>query len=200
MRMSFLVDTIKQLEADLTARPIRIAAHHDMPFAIFRYPPQEEFDLRKRLRLLAIKLEQDHGLRVKFLSLARIVWDTVREFDEEDLYKTEELRGFDAAQKHINQLLTSPDFRPAAESVLQKMTDLSSDKDVVFLMRAGGFAPYIFRTSQLLDNLHNKTLVPVILFYPGRAEAGTDLRFFDLPVRGALGVYNYRVKIYGAQS
>jgi hypothetical protein len=42
-------------------------------------------------------------------------------------------------------------------------------------------------------------MVPVVCFYPGSAEAGTDLRFYDLPVEGGLGVYNYRVKVYGVE-
>jgi hypothetical protein len=200
MRMSSLVETIKQLEADLAARPMRIAAHSDMPFAIFRYPPHDEFALRKQLRLLAITLNQNHGRSVTFISLARIVWDTIHSFDKDDLFKTESLRGFDAAQGHLNQLLTSTDFRPAADSVIEKIGSLLPEKDVVFLVRAGGFAPHIFRTSHLLDTLHNRTLVPIVLFYPGSADVGTDLRFFDLPSEGSIGVYNYRVKIYGVQS
>ncbi|MBN2318806.1 MAG: DUF1788 domain-containing protein [Acidobacteria bacterium] len=150
--MASLAESIKQLEMELTARPMRIAAHRDMPFAILRYPPQEEFALRKQLRLLAIGLSQNHGINATFISIARIVWDTIAEFGESDLFQTETLRGFEAAQKHVNQLLTSADFKPAAESVLQKTTSLSPEKDVVFLVRAGGFAPYIYRTSHLLDN------------------------------------------------
>jgi hypothetical protein len=198
--MASLDDSLRQLETDLIAQPMRIAAHRDMPFAIFRYPPQEEFILRKQLRLLAIKLSQNRALQVSFISIAKIVWDTVHEFGESDLFETEKVRGFDAAQKHINQLLTSQDFRPAADSVLEKISMLTPDKDIVFLVRAGGFAPYVHRTSYLLDSLHNRTMVPVILFYPGSAQVGTDLRFFDLPTRTDLGVYNYRVKIYGVQS
>ena len=198
--MPSLVDSIKELESDLAARPIRIAAHSDMPFAIFIYPPFEEFVLRKQLRLLAITLNQNHGRQVKFVSLASIVWETIHQFDENDLFKTEALRGLYAAQLHINKLITSSDFQPAADSVLSKMVSLNPEKDVVFLVRAGGFAPYIYRTSQLLDSLHNRTLVPIILFYPGSAEAGTDLHFYDLPTKGSPGAYNYRVRIYGAKS
>jgi len=194
-----LVDSIKQLKDDLAAQPMRIAAHSDMPFAIFSYVPQDEYALRKQLRLLSITLQQNHGRRVTFISLSRIVWDTIHAFGESDLFKTELMRGFESAQGHVNQLLLSADFRPAVDSVLEKMVALTPAKDVVFLVRAGGFAPFICRTSHLLDSLHNRTMVPVVLFYPGTSEVGTDLRFFDLPSQGNLGVYNYRVKIYGAK-
>lgn len=198
--MASLAESIQQLEGDLAARPIRIAAHSDMPFAVLCYPPAEEFVLRKHLRLVAIKLNQSHGRSVTFISIARLVWDAIRAFGQADLFKTESLRGFDAGQKHVNRLLTSSDFRPVEDALLEKMDGLSPEKDVVFLVRAGGFAPYIYRSSQLLDALHHRTLVPTILFYPGSAEVGTDLRFYDLPLKGGPGVYNYRVKVYGVRS
>jgi len=197
--MSSLVETLKQLEADLTAKPIRIAAHSSMPFAIFRYAPTDEFPLRRQLRLLAISL-QNQGRRVTFLSLARVVWEIIGMFDKEDLFRTEASRGFDAAQAHVNHLMDSSDFKPAAEVVLEKIAHLSPEKDVVFMVRTGGFAPHIYRSSCLLDGLHNHTQVTIVLFYPGSAEIGTDLRFFDLPTLGNLGVYNYRVRVYGAES
>ena len=199
--MQSLDEALRQLEHDLAAHPVRIAAHSDMPFAIFRYAPEAEFTLRKHLRLLSITLKNEHGKNVRFISIARLVWDTVRNHGGIDyLFKTESMRGFDVAQRHINQLLSSSDFKPIEESVLEKMDDLSPDADVVFLVRAGGVAPYIYRCSQLLDSLHNRTHVPIILFYPGSADVGTDLRFYDLPVLGSLGVYNYRVKVYGVQA
>ena len=42
-----------------------------------------------------------------------------------------------------------------------------------------------------------RTMVPIILFYPGSVEGGADLRFMNLEDRPNLGAYNYRVKIYG---
>lgn len=199
--MSSLVDSLDQFKGDLTAHPMRIAAHHDMPFAIFRYTPSDEFLLRKQLRLLAIMLQQEHGCKVTFVSLSRLVWDAVRKHGGRDyLFKTESTRGFRAAQQHINNLLTSSDFQPASDALLSRMAALSPDKDVVFLVRAGGFAPRIFRTSVLLDGLHGHTMVPVVLFYPGSARVGTDLRFYDIPSDDNLGVYNYRVRVYGAES
>lgn len=199
--MSSWADNLEQLKNDLTAQPMRIAAHKDMPFAIFRYDPGAEFLLRKQLRLLSITLQREHGRNVTFISLSRLVWEAIQAHGGTDyLFKTESTRGFQAAQQHINHLLTSPDFQPAAETLLAKIIALDQDKDIVFLVRAGGFAPGIFRVSVLLDGLHRHTKVPVVLFYPGSARVGTDLRFYDIPSDGNLGIYNYRVRVYGVES
>ncbi|EFK06096.1 conserved hypothetical protein [delta proteobacterium NaphS2] len=67
------------------------------------------------------------------------------------------------------------------------------------MVRAGGFAPVIYRPSVLLDELHQRTMVPIIFFYPGGAKGSTDLCFYNLPGFGGVGAYNYRVKVYGAK-
>lgn len=200
--MSSLVENLETLKKDLAAKPPRIAAHQNMPFAIFRYCPAEEYTLRKQLRLLSIGLQQ-HGRHVRFISLARLVWAAVREHaGSEYLFRTEILRGFPAAEQHLNHLLSSEDFSPIEALVVKEMAGMDPARDVAFLVRAGGFAPGIFRASALLDNLHliHQTMIPVVLFYPGSAKVGTDLRFYDIPADGQLGVYNYRVKVYGAES
>lgn len=200
MSTSFLEQSLKQLEQDLVSEPMRIAAHSDMPFAILRYDPRDEFALRKHLRLLAFSLEQNHHRQPVFISLAKLVWDIVQKYEgTEYLFKTERTRGLRAAQEHINRLLTSEDYRPISQELLDRVKGLKPEQHVVFLVRAGGFAPFIYRCSTLLDGLHRRTMVPIILFYPGSAEVGADLRFYDLPLEGGLGVYNYRVKVYGVQ-
>ena len=47
----------------------QISAYHDMPYAIFRYPPEEEFAVRQEIALLRTRLEQA-GKRVTVISLA----------------------------------------------------------------------------------------------------------------------------------
>lgn len=42
----------------------RISAYHDMPYALFRYDPEEEFELRKQVTLLDTRLTQK-GKRIK---------------------------------------------------------------------------------------------------------------------------------------
>ena len=199
--MGSLEQEIEVLERDLAARPRRIAAHSDMPFAIFRYDPADEYPLRNALRLLAIRLQQEHDRQVTFISLSRLVWNTVRrQGGTEYLFKTEAARGFAAAQQHINRLLSSPDFEPIPDTLAARPQSLHPERDVVFLVRAGGFAPFIYRCSVLLEGLHRRTMVPIILFYPGSAGPGTDLCFYDIPTQDAVGVYNYRVSVYGART
>src|SRR5271163_2415390 len=57
MRMSSLKDSIAPLESDLKAVPPRISVYHDLPFAIMRYNPTDEWELRWEIKLLATRLE-----------------------------------------------------------------------------------------------------------------------------------------------
>jgi BREX protein BrxB len=201
MQMSYLKENLKTLEEDLVAHPLRISAYHDLPFAIFRYDPEEEYELRKQLRLISFGLEQNYSKRVRFISLARLVWKIVSEYQGFDyLYKVERERGFEAGQTHVHNLISSPKFRPIVDELLATLKGLSPVTDVAFLVRSGGFAPAIYRCSVLLDELHSKTMVPIVLFYPGTAERATDLSFYDQPGAGSLGIYNYRVKVYGVRA
>lgn len=60
-----------RLEPILEASDPRLAisTYHDMPFAIFHYPPEEEFPLRTELALMRTRLEQK-GKRLTTISLA----------------------------------------------------------------------------------------------------------------------------------
>ncbi len=55
--MFSLKERIELLEQDLLAAPPRINVYHDLPFAILRYDPSEEWDLRREIKLLATRLE-----------------------------------------------------------------------------------------------------------------------------------------------
>lgn len=201
MPMSSLEKNLKKLEEDLVEEPLRISAYHDLPFAIFRYDPEDEFELRKRLRLFAFGLGQNYGKQVHFVSLAELVWKVISEEQGLDyLVKVEKTRGFKAGQDHVNSLLSSLHFRPISDAVLKRFEGLDPKKDLIFLVRAGGFAPVIYRPSVLLDELHQQTMVPAIFFYPGGAKGTTDLCFYNLPGFGGSGAYNYRVKVYGAEA
>ena len=100
--MSSLKNNLKKLEEDLVAVPLRISAYHDLPFAIFRYDPEDEFELRKQLRLFAFGLDQNHERQVHFVSLANLVWKVIaKEQGLDYLVKVENTRGFKASQESL---------------------------------------------------------------------------------------------------
>ena len=151
---------------------------------------------------MAITLQQEHGRKVTFVSLSRLVWDAVQAHGGTDyLFKTESTRGFHAAQQHINHLLTSPDFQPASDALLSRMAGFEPGQGCGFSCARRGLRSRNlsgFRYCWMACTGKHK--VPVVLFYPGSARVGTDLRFYDIPSDGNLGVYNYRVRVYGAES
>jgi len=55
----------------------RISAYHDMPYALFRYDPEHEFELRKQVTLLETRLSQ-RGKRIKRISLAECLDEAMR--------------------------------------------------------------------------------------------------------------------------
>ena len=54
--MSSLKQRIELLESDLKSVPSRINVYHDLPFAILRYDPTDEWELRREVKLLATRL------------------------------------------------------------------------------------------------------------------------------------------------
>ena len=193
--MLSLEERIDLLESDLRAVPMRISVYHDLPFAILRYEPDREWDVRRQARQLATRLEQT-GKRVRFISLAKLLWQAIADSEGLDaVVELEKKRGFRLAQEQVTTYLSDPNWRPLPNTIAGQVWGLNPEKHLVFLMRAGAMAPAIYHMSKLLDELHGKTLVPVILFYPGTLEGTTGLRFMDLKDREAMG--NYRVKIYG---
>ena len=194
--MPSLAERIRTLEGDLLADPMRISAYHDLPFAIFQYDPSEEFTCRREIVLLATRLG-NRGKVVTPISLGRLMWRTIEETEGLDAIVREEIElGFDRAQRTITTLLSDKDFKPLPDQLADVMGSLDSTRNAVFLVRAGGMAPSIYRMAKLLEEMHGRTLVPMILFYPGHCEGETDLRFMGMASRAQTGVYNYRVKIY----
>lgn len=193
--MSSLSDRIELLENDLKADPPRISVYHDLPFAIFRYDPQEEWALRREARLLATRLGET-GKNTQIIHMSDLLWKAVEETEGiEAVVGLEKDRGFLAAQEQLTTYLSDRDWRPLAGLLTEHLQSVGKSTDVVFLMRAAAMAPGIYHMSKLLDQMQGKTSLISILFYPGTIEGTTGLRFMALKDRDALG--NYRVKIYG---
>lgn len=193
--MSSLKERIEFLETDLLAKPPRISVYHDLPFAILRYDPEEEWELRRAAKLLATRLD-GNGKEVHFVQMSELLWKAIDETEGlDEVVGLEKSRGYLAAQEQVTTYLADKDWRPLADLLAERMADLDPAKSIVFLTRVASMSPGIYHMSMLLDQIQGKTKVTTILFYPGSIEGTTGLRFMDLKDRESLG--NYRVKIYG---
>ena len=199
--MSSLRDSIAPLESDLKAVPPRINVYHDLPFAIMRYDPTDEWELRREIKLLATRLEAV-GKEAHIILMSELLWSALEKVHQKDddegleaLIELEKERGYVEAQQQVTTYLSSKVWIPLWDLLAERLASISPENSVVFLTRVAAMSPGIFHMSMLLDKMHRKVKVATILFYPGSIEGTTGLRFMDLKDREALG--NYRVKIYG---
>jgi len=193
--VSSLKERIELLEDDLRAHPPRISAYSDLPFAILRYAPDEEWELRRQIVLLATRLGTA-GKDAHIISLAALLWEAIDATEGLDaVVRVERDRGFERAQDVVTTYLSDPDWSPLPGMVAQQLRGLDPERHVAFLTRAAALSPAIYHMSKLLDEMQGRTAVTTILFYPGELSGATNLRFMNLKGQEALG--NYRVKIYG---
>jgi hypothetical protein len=198
--MSSLKDSLAPLESDLRSVPMRISVYHDLPFAIMRYSPTDEWELRLAVKHLATRLESI-GKHVHTISMADLLWEALNKVhagdsDEglEAIVALEKSRGYVEAQHQLTTYLSSDLFVPLWDLLADRLSVIHEENSIVFLTRVAAMSPGIFHMSMLLDKMHGRTKIPTILFYPGSIEGTTGLRFMELKDRDALG--NYRVKIY----
>jgi hypothetical protein len=168
----------------------RISAYHDMPYAIFPYEPEEEFELRRQVRLLETRLMQK-GKRITRISLAECLdaaMHSQRPLDE--WFQAEREIGVEAMVETVHAVLA--DYAPLVDLVAERMPDDPDPfRDIVFILRTGALFP-VYRAFSLLEQLKGRVHVPTILFYPGNLDGAAGLRFM-----GVLEAeHNYRPKIF----
>jgi hypothetical protein len=168
----------------------KISAYHDMPYAIFRYDPEEEFALRRAVTDLKVRLE-NKGKRVTRISLAECLNEAVKsEGSLQDWFENERTFGAERAIEEIHKILA--ERRPLVDMVAERMPAAADPKkDLVFIVRTGSLFP-VYRTFSLLEQLKGRVIAPTVLFYPGDLDGAAGLRFM-----GALDAeHNYRPKIF----
>lgn len=192
--MITLKERIATLEADLKSTPMRHHIYHDLPFAIFCYPPQEEWDLRKQIGLLKTRLENDTNREVVMISLADLLWQAVDESEGiEEVAALEQTKGFEAAQYQIQEYLSDRDWRPLAGLLGERLQELDAQRHLAFIWRAGALAPNFYRVSKLLDEMKGRTQVPCVLFLPATTEGNASLRFMGIAENEGRGSYHTKV-------
>ena len=168
----------------------KISAYHDMPYALFRYDPEQEFSLRREITMLTTRLTQK-GKRVTRISLAQCLRAAITsERSLEDWYEAERGGTVEETVQTITNILE--ERAPLVDLVAKQMPAAPDPRaDVVLINRTGALFP-VYRTFSLLEQLKGRVLVPTILFYPGDLDGASGLRFM-----GVLDAeHNYRPKIF----
>lgn len=168
----------------------KLSSYHDMPYALFRYDPEEEFDLRKQVTLLETRLSQK-GKRVIRISLAECLDEAMRsQRPLEEWFTAEREQGVQSVVETVHSVLS--EYSPLVELVAKRMPqDPDPLRDVVLIHRTGALFP-VYRTFSLLEQLKGRVHVPTVLFYPGDLDGAAGLRFM-----GVLDAeHNYRPKIF----
>jgi hypothetical protein len=191
--MSDLEHRLKQTLEPLLELPDprqRISAYHDMPYALFRYDPEDEFELRKEVTLLETRLSQK-GKRVHRISLAECLDEAMRsQRSLEEWFNAERELGVEAIVETVHSVLS--EYSPLVDLVASRMPeDADPLRDIVFILRTGALFP-VYRTFSLLEQIKGRVHVPTVLFYPGNFDGAAGLRFM-----GVLDAeHNYRPKIF----
>ena len=183
----------RDLEPILRERDPRpgISAYHNMPYAIFRYSPKDEFALRGAVDLLSTRLGQ-LGKRVTSISLAACL-DTALKREGLSAKRIEMAERGTGTHKMVDTFHKVLSERQPLDELVAEQLPEGPDPliDVVFIARAGALFPF-YRTSSLLEQLMGKVHVPAVLFYPGELDGAAGLRFM-----GVLDAeHNYRPKIF----
>ncbi len=192
-------DRLELLEQDLKSTPPAFTMSSDLPFAVFRYDPthpsEGEWQVRREIQLLATRIQNSTGKHVHLLSMAKLYWQSIEESEGVvEIVELEQARGFLAAEEQVSTYLSDPDWRPLPDLLVEATAGMTADTDIIFLYRAGVFAPSSYRLSSLLEQMLGKMRTPAVLFYPGTWRGSLNymgLRSDEEP----LG--SYRVKIYG---
>ena len=128
----------------------KISAYSNMPYAIFRYPSEDEFAVRVEISLLRTRLEQA-GKRVTRISLAECLSAAMEaeSMTLSDLADQEKSLGLTPAIETMHNILS--EFQPLDKLVLERMPQPPDPfRDIVFIVRAGALFPF-YRTSSLLE-------------------------------------------------
>lgn len=169
---------------------MKLSAYHDMPYAIFRYDPGEEFELRREVGMLETRLTQ-RGKRVARISLAECLDEAMRaQRPLEEWFEVERQLGTATVVETVHAVLS--EYAPLVNLVAARLpADPDPLRDIVFIVRTGALFP-VYRTFSLLEQLKGRVQTPSVLFYPGDLDGASGLRFM-----GVLDAeHNYRPKIF----
>ena len=169
----------------------KLSAYHDMPYAIFRYDPEDEFELRREVSMLCTRLEQAGKRPPRRVSLAQCLDAAMRsQRPLQEWFDAEREMGTATVVETIHSVLSAD--APLVDLVASQLPEDGDPRfDTVFILRTGALFP-VYRTFSLLEQLKGRVTVPTVLFYPGTLDGAAGLKFM-----GVLDAeHNYRPKIF----
>jgi hypothetical protein len=186
---SAIDQVIQALKTDLMAAGgAKISTMRNYQFAIAVYPPEREFEMRRKLKQMQDEL-QAAGWNILPISLLQLFMDRLKNKSPQVLERLIAMekrlaeKTSDRGLNYLKEKLT-PEIEGAegiAQDVIIKINkfvnDSSAEKTLILLSRAGGLYPF-FRSSGLLRHLDGKTHnLPIVLLYPGDRQDVSSLSF-----------------------
>ena len=168
-----------------------ISTNRNYPFALFHYPPHEEFKMRSKLVELLDTL-RSKGWTILNVDLFSTLIEYLGKQEGGELIEAlvqEEKLQYNANRKNhsmplnvlqnsLDVLLKDPVEYPKVvfEKIMGKTEHTDETKTVIFLSRIGALYPF-YRTSSLLRYLDKGIRVPTIVLYPGERTEQYYLSF-----------------------
>jgi len=137
------------------------------PFISLLYPPNEEINVRKRINLLAKKLESS-GWKIYYFEPEPHLYEFLAS-------KGKSQDSFEAERKDPAQLRSAI----AVDLYLQKLSEIGGEdkeKNVIFIRRAGGFFPHV-NLHSLQEKLVDKVKMTAVFFIPAVELDGNQYLF-----------------------
>ena len=150
---------------------------NEVPFYIFDYNPQDEFQVREHIRVLKQKINSsDVEIKIKEIDLFEVLINCLKE--KGYLEKSIELEKRYGSEKFIDTIKNSLGLKTENNIFVKKVVEQVEPNDVIFITGVGKIYP-IMRSHKLLNNLFPYiTQNPLILFFPG-SYSGYGLDLFD---------------------
>lgn len=163
-----LDNKLQELESLLLTEGYEQArARTGVPFIVLLYPPEEEIEVRKRIKTLAKKLESS-GWEIQYFEPEPLLFKFLES-------KNKSKEAFAAERKDPNQLRSNI----AADLFIKRLKELGKEprsKSAIFIRRAGGFYPHV-NIHSLQERLVNNVKVTTVFFLPAIETEGKHYLF-----------------------
>ncbi len=150
---------------------------NEIGFYIFDYDPEDEIIVRKHIKFLKQKVNNDGmDFSIKEIDFYEIMVDILEKRGYlKRIFEMEKKKGTEAILKPIKSTLR---LTQKNDLVVEYIRERVEENDIVFLTGVGKIWP-IIRSHTILNVLHSVIdHVPLIMFYPG-TYSGQHLNLFD---------------------